>query len=278
MDEGKIGLNEGIIVAAIAVIPAFGYWIAYLYDLGYCTFFDIPYYYINVSIIQTITAIIAVINIIGIVFLLGEPFYYIFMSLPNQLQTPIRAIFLSITMMIGASIVYKLSWKSTIIVIGIMAGSIILCEFVLPLLFYRKIKGYLAKIDKHNKNQDWDKSIFGSIRKKLGYNLYACFTWGLIISLLSFYTGGIKAKRMTDFIVLDEASDMVVLKVHDGYFLAADVDRSEKKIYPKYKHISKENGGRKFKFERVGPLMPKGLNTEKEGDGGDGVKRRILKK
>jgi len=55
MTNQRFGLTEGLV---IAVVPATGYWFAFLYELGYCKYFEIPPAFIEIGLLNVLVAII----------------------------------------------------------------------------------------------------------------------------------------------------------------------------------------------------------------------------
>lgn len=51
MTETRVGITEALLIAAVPVV---GYWIAYLYELGYCRWFGMPPYFIEIGILNVL--------------------------------------------------------------------------------------------------------------------------------------------------------------------------------------------------------------------------------
>jgi hypothetical protein len=74
MAEDRISLTEGLLIAAV---PAAGYWFAYLYELGFCKYFNLPSAFVDIGMPTVLGAIVAMLGVLGIIHVFAEPSFIV---------------------------------------------------------------------------------------------------------------------------------------------------------------------------------------------------------
>lgn len=246
-------LPEGILVA---LIPALAYAIALMYELGFASYFGIPnsLVYVDfssfaVSILSLFVVAVVIFFVANLLFILWpesrrEDIQYFYPLLIGGLY--LLAIFLVRKEFLP---VLKNSW---------LVIFLIFLDYVIPIFEYRKEKGYINKIKAH-----WNaeapvigRSLVGKMHAKFGYfRVVSLFIILLFPLLLSFNVGISEAKGRSSFLVFQEESEYVVLRIYGDIMVCAQFQRTERKIVQMFvlKKIG-ETPGLRLSLERVGPL------------------------
>lgn len=255
MSEQKISIiNESVFLAAIPVI---GYWLAYLYQLGQMTYFDIPSMYVEININSVISAIAALLVVLMVFYILLESVYVLFIGrLPRILKYSIFEALFMILFYWSCAIIFK--WTLTkAIVFGLpIVGVFIFTNFFLPLFSHKDVKGYVAKLEAQN-NRDKDTpriiKVLGDKIGQLGrYSLVLFY----LLSYFAYFSGGYVASISSEFTIIKQTPELVVLKKYAENYIAADFDRKTNKVYSKYKLIPINQPGLEIAYENIGQLTP----------------------
>ncbi len=254
MLDNKLGLSEGLI---IAVIPAAGYWFAFLYELGYCKYFDIPVSFVEVGLVNILISLVGILGLIGLANIYANAILFLFKDIPEAIKSALLRVSVPTLFMAGYGLVAKLS--SFFIPLIVITFPLIFIEFILPCFAQRNVKGYLAKLEAQKKIDLEHDSFTDLIAKKMSKGSALSILLVFILSFVSYFSGGYNAKGQTDFIVLTGEKESVVLKMYNSYFIAASFKRESKSVSAEYKLIPVDENLSIFKFEKIGPLQPNGL-------------------
>jgi len=253
MDDKKTWLVEGLIVAGI---PAIGYWFAFLYELGYCKYFNIPSSFIEIDMLNVLIAIVGTVTLLGTVNFLVQPFFLIFVAAPWSIKKAIKTTLLPIVLMTGGALALKMPFFYSVFFICALALPIAFAEFILPLFTHRDIQGYAAKLEAATLSEfEQNHTTMDALANKLGFESYSLLFYLFIFSYVVFFSGSIDGRVRSDFIVLKGKPEMAVIKTYNSSFLAAKFDRTTKLISADFKIIPIDKRLGAFTYERIGPLQ-----------------------
>jgi hypothetical protein len=253
MAENRIRLTEGLLIAAV---PAAGYWFAYLYELGFCSYFNLPAAFINIGIPTILGAIVAIFGVLGLIPMFAEIPFRVLSAIPRPIAAPIRSIGLSIILMGGIMVVARFTLIQFMIVASIFAVPLLFFHFVFPLITQRRTNGYLAKLEAQHQTDLQADSLMDIAAKKIGASWFGLLFLLFLLSFVAYFAGGYNAKVRRSFIVLPGPPELVVLKQFGVSVVAATFDRKTRSVSSDYRLISFDNNLSQFRFERVGPLTP----------------------
>ncbi|HET8761742.1 MAG TPA: hypothetical protein VFN94_11770 [Nitrospiria bacterium] len=256
MPEHRIGLTEGLLIAGV---PAAGYWFAFLYELGYCKYFDIPASFIEVSVSNILVAIVGLLGVLVLVNVYADLIFMVFQWLPSAIKSAVLRITIPVVFLTGYALVIRIPFRQVFLVLGLILVPILFLEFILPLIVQRGTRGYLAKLDAQNKSERERITVMDVVASKLGRDNFLHLALIFSISFLAYFAGGYNAKVQREFIVLPGSNELVVLKTYNASFLAAKFDRPSKSVWAEYTLVPADTQVGRFSFERVGPLQPNGL-------------------
>lgn len=252
MTDQKFGLTEGILLASVPVI---GYWCAFLYELGYCFYFDIPSFFVEVGLISVMPAILGLLTVIVFIYFIAESIFMTpFRGLPASLKSIFRRIAYIASFIVGYGIIMRYAFSMVVSLVILVIAIFCLFQFVSPLITQHKTKGYLAKLDAAHKDYLRYDTLLDIGVQKIGRTLFIFFFSIYLLSILAFFSGGCRARFQDNFIVLSGTPELVVLKKYDSYFIVAVLNRSSKSFSAEYKLLPVDKDLSLFKLERVGPL------------------------
>jgi len=251
--------SEGIFAA---LMPIFGYLIAYRYETGFAEEFDIPSSLVVVDLSKTlrVTGILIFLYILILGFLdiriqVGKSENAIIRSI-GRFLIPLFLLFGYIVLQ-GTSGLYVIPW-------GIIIALTLIVEFVLPLVRERKTKGYKKKLEKQEEGLYQRDNSFISRMIKGKEDDSGLFRYAFVVLILIsiFYInlfGSSEAKQKTKFLVIKSSPELVVLREYSQIFICAEFDRKNRTVqnvfYLKSFDFIAEQG-LKMELEILGQLRP----------------------
>lgn len=253
MAENRIGLTEGLLIAAV---PAAGYWFAYLYELGFCKYFNLPAAFIDIGIPTVLGAIVAIFGVLGLIYMFAELPFTILSAVPRSIGAPIRRMGLAIMIMGAFAIVGRYTLALFMTVAIIFAVPLLFFHFVFPLITERGTSGYLAKLDAHHRRDLRTDNLMDIAARKIGASWFRLLFLLFLLSVVSYFAGGYNARVQSSFMVLPGPPELVVLKQFGTSVVTVTFDRKTRSVSSDFRLISFDNNLGQFRFERVGPLTP----------------------
>lgn len=209
-----------------AYLSIVGYYLAYEYKNGYFKFYNIPnVYIINVDFIDIIDMVGAIITffLVGTYFILSH-------NINNDSEKKtvfrrIKKVLLPIVMLFLIAGYFDIGIIKSASLVFILI--ILIYNFILPLAFHHKVKGYNEKIDAFF-NSEYDMSFIETLQHKLKYQfiqtviavILLTYVFGIFINLL----GQQNAKKEENFNVaeIDEIKH-IIFNVNDEMVVATAV-------------------------------------------------------
>lgn len=209
-EKKNVGLGEGLLLASLPIV---GYWLAYLFELGYCHFFKLPSSYIKLDLTNIFSGMLGALSIFVIFwFFLEAIFQLIWRNLRPALLSSVMKIISATFVVLLFSLAFSWSIKQTLVVLLIGVGFLAFLEFVFPLLSQKGVKGYLAKLDAEHTDDiqthtllDRALSVFN---RRTGLGILLLYP----ISIFAWGAGAVSAFKEQTFWVFDDAEPRVVLR------------------------------------------------------------------
>jgi hypothetical protein len=261
----KTKIGETFVLAAI---PGVAYWLAYLYELGYCLFFDIPPSFIDVSITNVLTAAASVLGFLLAIQVYLDPMQIAIRKLiPKGLRQPAIFVGLCALAIFGVATVLRLKLKVAFIVLGGVVALIaivwVVTSFHLGWKVIKKQKEGLsqgdaaAAISREIEEADKNATVTDMIANQVGRT---AMRWGALFIALSglcVVAGARSAQNMTRFMVPKGTDAKVVLKKNGNQMLLARFDRQTKVIFNDFTLLTSDDKSPfLFTYEKIGPLEP----------------------
>lgn len=256
----------------IAFIPIYGYFAAYVHEIGFCRQFQIPLEFVEISLnevlkVMSIAIPIVLLLFIGWIFsLFTQMFTNPVLRILGRSIFPLFAFVLLIVPFGGnlleAIIVFLIAWF-------IMIGS----DFVFPLFSRQKFKGYYKK--KLEQYEEFDKkiknpldAIVDLVMDQIGVLTFMIIF--LFLFALAFFVhpmGESIAKKQKSFMIIKSEPELVILRKYSKNFICAPFDRNKKEIKKSFyiKNVDQiAEEGFEVVMGDIGPLQVTKTKTNKK--------------
>lgn len=262
MTQEKNSKNFNFLPEAMiaALIPIYGYYIAYRYETGFFMKFNIPTSFIEVSISEVLRVLGGLFTLIFILYFFIEIFIRAGISKNPIIRSFGRIVWPSLIFLLF----FILSNPPFIFVIFFLIFILfmLIIEFIFPLINLRGIKGFKKKLELQ---EDIDRKekflvdiIIKGIAKKFGISAFLIL---LLLILSLFFIDNIstfEAMRKRSFLIIKSNPELVVLRKYSQNFICATFDRETKEIHNTFYLKNFEqiaNEGLQIVKEDIGPLQ-----------------------
>jgi len=256
MSKPKFSLDKG---ALLALLPFVGYLLAYNYEKGFLSSFNIPASYVQVSV----EAVIVSISSLALSLMIIYPFIDVFapiLQLIDKSSEKGKAWFSTIILtLISCAFVFIFMSTTTINKI-IISLSWFFCwifyYFGVPLILSRKktMEAKLREVNKIDKNVPsfidfiWDKPVL--------FSYWSLFLLVFLFAFLAHMVGVKKAASEKQFLVYNKEEPYAILRTYRNYNLAVGYDKESKIINNKVLIIQNDTEI-EYSSENIGPLTKK---------------------
>ncbi|HUU46290.1 MAG TPA: hypothetical protein VM118_11225 [Acidobacteriota bacterium] len=250
-------ISEGLIIAGL---PAFSYALAYAYEEGYCSVFNIPAQFIEVGLSDVLLALGALISGVSVVFLTANLLYMWF--LPRALSSPLgrslARISLVALLILGIIVLSALRPMELIIYGGLFLFFIVM-ELLFPLLTQRKEQSYSAKLAGQEEIEGRVDTLYDLLNRSMGRQAMTLVFSVILLLACSFYAGVGRARRQQDFLMPVGAPNFVVLRQYSDRFIMGRLSGDGNMLAAEFR-IEPLAGSNvrfpeSFQLKRIGPLV-----------------------
>jgi len=254
----EIEISEAVL---IATTPFFAYVLCYLFEIGYCNYFELPASLIEINIFT-------VLNTLAILLLIGILIRLLFWGL-SELFEPAVGFLPLIGKIIGVFIITYIVLsiilgdpKELFVALIILFGGTIIFIFLIYLLYKIRRKTYNAQKGDGKRKLPKDEEIKIKTLLKIKIIPFKISLSKLILILLlslglSYATGYGCAKRRSSFTVINTEPEKVVLRIYGGKVICAEYDRENKVLKKRFFALYlTENRDINFEQKDIGPLNP----------------------
>lgn len=251
MDQkSKIGEHEVLLI--VSAVPAVAYWLAYLYQYGYCTFYEIPTIFIEVNLKETLVCVLWIILFFFFLSGFSDATLAIFRKIPNVVKSKLRIATYTVFLSTAISFSLKLTlFQFSISVLPALIG-IIIYEFIVPLITHKKYKTYINKLEQAQQDDFANESSIDSFAKKIGSYSYTIFFFVFTLSVLAIFLGSLSGYLKIDYMI-SSARDKIVLKMYDSKFLTAKYNSNNNSYQLLFELIDTDKIGQ-FHYEKITAL------------------------
>jgi len=245
-------VTEGLLIASLPIVA---YFLAYVFERGYCSYFNIPPIFIHISIFNVASEAITVIGTYAVLFFLFDSFVYPFFSkFDRALRWSLINTAVILFIMVGYAIVANLSIEHILMFFLPFICAILFFEFILPLITQKNIPGYVNKIKAQKKINFEDDTFMDKIALKIGPSLFLMIYIFILTSEAFYFAGGIKAKYKTVFLTSTKTPDVVYLEKGDNFLIGCKFDRNTNTLTNPL--VIEPLNKNSVSFEKLGRLKP----------------------
>ena len=250
-------VSEGILLAAI---PFLGYLTVFIYELGFATYFGIPYEFIQPSFTSICLVTAIIIGALLVSFVFGHCFSVTLLTMfsikDGPLLRAIKRVAWPLLVLLFFIFFYGKDWKGYLGPLSILI-IIIFFEFLWPFVTCKDKKSYNEKLIKQEeiekRSEPELRKFFDYIDSKFGKQIVSIFLITSFFLLLVYQVGLIKAQQKEYFWQLEDGTKIVIRIYGDNLICAGfDVEKhildgqfsivkisSEKNLFLKIKKIGK---------------------------------------
>lgn len=241
--------SDGVLLAAV---PAAGYVIAYLYESGYCRYFNIPPEFIYIDRQVIITSVLAVLAFIALLHPLIDFVRTYFSWVPVPLARVLLRITVAVGIVLGLAVVSRATNLQVAVMCAIVAGPTVIGNLLLPLIPVGSSGGYIDRVALELSKSDARASIMSAYEKFAGANLFLGTVLFYLVCVAAYGIGGYSAKSKVRFLTVPDTSEVVLLRSGSS-FLVAPYDFSRGLIQSDVRLIPLDT---KLRVADIGPLAP----------------------
>ena len=228
----------------LAVIPFLGYLTVFIYELGFATYFNMPYELIQPSFTSVCLVTAFIIGALLLTFVGGHLFSVIFLTIfplrDNPLLRAIKRVTPTLLITLFFVCLLGREWK---LYLGslLMLSIIILINFLWPLVTCRKEKSYVGKLEKQEETEGkFDpefRRFFDYIDSKFSRQIVSIFLIVAFFLLLVYQTGFVKARQKEYFWQLNNGQK-IVLRIYGDNLICAGFDAEKGAVDGEFDIIS----------------------------------------
>jgi hypothetical protein len=245
-------ISEAAIITTVSVIA---YSIAFLYEAGYFSVYNIPLHLIQV---QLDTVLIVLLTLSSVFLTLFFLINFITTIWPESWVIQIKLLRICLILIFPLWRLLLYGWESKDwLLYFIPLFIIILLEFILPLITYRKKKSLKEKFeaDEIAESKPRSKTIFGRMQSFLGPIGYATILIFFLLCKMSYDAGIAKAHTQKKYYFLNDSTDTLVIRVYKDMIIGVKYNNVKKNINSSV-ILNKIGGNQPIEllFKNVGPL------------------------
>jgi len=239
----------------IAIAPFYGYLLAYVYQLGFCRYFNVPIELVRVDVGYILAMSPIGVVCIPIIMLIVGAFDRNIHELDRR--TLLGIVLISLALVV-VPLVYMYSTPSYWFPFWAMTALCVILNRTWRKSLYFLVTGRVVPTVRRRRFR----AAFRSRAEILGERRYLSeIIWIVIYAVavlgISMYGGYSRARNNEEYLVSSEMSNMVLLRVYDRQGIFIPIDRKEKTAWPRYRIVElKEATVGELRWERVGPLEP----------------------
>jgi hypothetical protein len=243
-------LTEGVI---LATLPAMGYWVAFVYELGYFNYFDLPRNFVEISLNSILLNSLSVVSGLALFIIVFDFIRSAMIGVTEALKYILYRLLFVYFIVLGFGLVFDRPINEIKIILLVSGLPLILGEIVWPLWAYRSVPGLGNKIAAAKKKDFEFDSVIDILVKKTGATPFILLIFICLISTLSYLTGGYQANKQEYFLTSEAIPSYILIKRYADTWLALKIDLETNEFYKTYKLIP-ANKISVFSSENIGKL------------------------
>jgi len=226
--------TESVVLAAI---PALGYWVAFIYELGYFNYFDLPRGFIEIALNSILLNSLSVVSGLVLFIMVFDFIRRAMSGVTEALKYTLYKLLFVYFLVFGFGLVFDRSINEIQILLLILAAPIILKEILWPLWSHRHIQGFGNKVTAAKKTDFEFDSLTDKIAEKTGAILFLLLMFIYLISIFSYLAGGYQANKQEYFLTSEAKPNYVLIRKYANNWLALKIDLETHEFHKTYELI-----------------------------------------
>lgn len=184
------GLTEGLLVAGI---PALGYWLAYLYEYGYCKFFQIPTSYIQIDFSTIIAATISIVGGLVMLMIIFEGLRLFSGTLSRVVLFSIFKVSIVAFVTVAIALANNWTWDQFMWFGLPLIGIIAIMEFIILAIVHRGQGNYINRMEEADRIDREYESLMDKLAHQIGGRVFRALFLVFLVSVFAYVNGAIDA-------------------------------------------------------------------------------------
>jgi hypothetical protein len=253
-------ISAAAIVGLIAAgASALGYGVAFAFEAGFVNHFGVPIDLVSVSIERVFIAMVAVIfAILPLVVTLN----LIYLLIPERYEGHLylfEPLILAIAVALAGLLIF-LDLPALLYICLALSAFILFMTYVTPMFGMKQRGGYFRGLIE---SEDAEmvihrRGLVGRLKKRFGTGIvFAAFLFLYVVPFIAYHIGGAQARRQNTFLVAQELTELVVIRVYGDRVICAPLRPDMNALMPVIR-VLRLTDGRALSLEvkRVGPFEP----------------------
>ena len=236
----------------LAVIPALGYWVAFVYELGYFSYYELPSNFVEVALNSILINSLSVVIGLGVFLIIIDFIRRIMSGVAEALRSTIYKLLFAYFLVFGFGLVFDRPHKEIQILILVLVLPIIWREVLWPMWKYRHLNGLGNKVAAAKAKDLEIDSFIDKITETTGAAPVLVLVFVHLLSVFSYLAGGYSANKQASFFISDEKPNFILIRKYEENWLTVKVDLENGLVLKTYelipidtiKTFSKRNIGR----------------------------------
>jgi hypothetical protein len=242
--------TESVILAAI---PALGYWVAFVYELGYFNYFDLPRDFIEITLNLILLNSLSVVSGLVLFIIVFDFIQRSMLGVTEALKYTLYKLLFIYFIAFGFGLVFDKTNNEILVLLLILAGPIILKEILWPLWSYRHIQGFGNKVAAAKKKDFEFDSLTDKIAEKTGATQFTLLIFIYLTSIFAYLAGGYQANKQEYFLTSEANPNYVLIRQYANNWLALKIDVETHEFHKTYELIPTDKIS-KFSSTNIGKL------------------------
>jgi hypothetical protein len=214
-------------------IPAAGYLITYMHEMGYLRAFNIPSAFITVDLITVLQVTLALAGALTFPFVFGNAISMLWPEGRLLSLNGVRILKSLALALIGIALVVFWPQRREIGIFFLIAGAFYaLMDFAVPILGRRGKRPYREKLKEADEIDEGTKSLVDRLASSIGAYAFILVSAAIVLSAFSYYRGLYTADHKTHYLMRRTSSDdsTVVLREYHDRLICAYVDVEHRQL------------------------------------------------
>jgi hypothetical protein len=225
----------------LAAIPALGYWVAFVFELGYFSYFELPDTFIEIALNSILLNSLSVISGMGAFVIILDIIRRAMSGVTEALKFTLYKLLFVYFLVFGFGLVFNRTLKDIQVLLLLLALPIIWKELLWPMWKYRHIKGLGNKVAAAKaKDFEFDSAI-DKVSEKVGAVPLLSLVFVYLISIFSYLAGGYSANKQTNFFMSEEKPGFILVRKFEDNWLTVKVDLANGAILKSYELVPIES-------------------------------------
>lgn len=207
----------------VALVPAVAYGVALAYELGFAQYFGIPRYVITVTLTDALYALSWICLVVTGVILHANVAYLLvpWARIPSEYRRKLESLAPFLLLVVGSAVLWARGLPDWYV--GVLPAALLsLVAFGLPLIRYREVPGYSAKLRADLADRGNEGTLFVHVAATLGRSLSTSLVWFVVFLFFAHMLGRTDACTQKSFAVTSDVPPVALVRAYGDTYVMCD--------------------------------------------------------